>query len=250
MEEIQNIPNENIVINEENKKPMVILFCIMGDSFSSNFLRSWTELFGFCISNNIQPIMINNDGKYPYENRNKCLGINYANTGNNQIPFQGKVNYDYIMWIDSKTVFNVDMFKSLLSSNKNIVSGLCLNHDLKTFNCIESFNNEEFLKTGVYNFIKNTDISEKKENNEGYEKLLKVNYSCMNFMLMKKGIIEQFDTPWFQPLKSVFHNNEGEQILNLLENEEYYFSKKCNKLNIDIFVNIDCIVNKEFNIII
>ena len=46
--------------------------------------------------------------------------------GIKQKPFQGKIDYDYIMWIDSDQVFNVEMFKRLLSYDVPVVSGCYL----------------------------------------------------------------------------------------------------------------------------
>ena len=41
--------------------------------------------------------------------------------GINQKPFDGKIEYDYIMWIGRNIIFTVDMFK-LLFYNKQVVS--------------------------------------------------------------------------------------------------------------------------------
>ena len=43
--------------------------------------------------------------------RCKCLGANVLR-GPDQIPWDGKLNYDYQLWIDSDIVFNTESFIS------------------------------------------------------------------------------------------------------------------------------------------
>ena len=45
--------------------------------------------------------------------RCKCLGANVLR-GPNQIPWDGKLEYDYQLWIDSDIVFNSEKFFQLL----------------------------------------------------------------------------------------------------------------------------------------
>ena len=95
------------------KKPLTVVFCITGGPFSHNFLKCWTALHGFCLQNNIKPILINPQSSVVYYARNLCLGGD-VRRGINQKPFDGKIDYDYLMWIDSDMVFSVKDFTTRL----------------------------------------------------------------------------------------------------------------------------------------
>ena len=137
--------------------------------------------------NNINPILSNSYDSNVFFVRNKCLMGNVLN-GIKQKPFQGKIDYDYIMWIDSDQVFNVEMFKRLLSYDVPVVSGCYLMANAKQYAAVQELNQEYLINHGSYEFLTPShienwkNIPENKNNN-----LMKVAYSGMGFMLMKKG---------------------------------------------------------------
>lgn len=102
---------------------MKIVFCLPGRSFSNNFLVCWSELLQYLPRYGITPILSSQYDSVVYYVRNKCLGGSVTR-GINQKPFNGEVDYDYMMWIDSDIVFKVDDFLALLNMNKDIASGL------------------------------------------------------------------------------------------------------------------------------
>ena len=52
--------------------------------------------------NNINPILSNSYDSNVFFVRNKCLMGNVLN-GIKQKPFQGKIDYDYIMWMNGRS---------------------------------------------------------------------------------------------------------------------------------------------------
>ena len=110
---------------------MRIVFCLPGNTFSDNFLKSWTELLMYLPKYGITPILSSSYNSVVYYVRNQCLGGSVL-AGKNQHPFNGQ-NYDYIMWIDSDMVFTVDDFIGLLNMNKDIASGLYISEDACSF---------------------------------------------------------------------------------------------------------------------
>lgn len=92
---------------------MRIVFCLPGSNFSGRFLSYWTELVRACQLNDIQIILSQQYSPLLYYVRNLCLGGNYLE-GINQKPFQGKLDYDYIMWIDSDIIFTPNQFFKLI----------------------------------------------------------------------------------------------------------------------------------------
>ena len=39
------------------KRPLTIVFCLPGETFSHHFLKSWSELLMYCITHQIRPII-------------------------------------------------------------------------------------------------------------------------------------------------------------------------------------------------
>ena len=84
---------------------------------------------------------------------NSCLGGSSIG-GKNQKPFQGRVDYDYLMWIDSDQVFEPWQFFNLLEkakkTNTSILSGLYLMQGGEVFATVEDWDKEFFKKNGYF----------------------------------------------------------------------------------------------------
>lgn len=174
-------------------KPLTIVFCLPGNSFSGQFLECWTELLAFCLSNNIRPVISRKYSCNIYYVRNMCLGGDVSR-GPGQKPFNGQIYYDYIMWIDSDIVFTPQQFARLLQHDKDIISGLYLMEGGQLYATVKDWDEEFFLKHGYFQFLSPRDIQEKSD-------LIKVAYTGMGFMLVKKGVYEKLEYPWFRPVE-------------------------------------------------
>ena len=113
----------------------------------------------------------------------------------------------------------------------------------KQYAAVQQISQEYLVKNGSYEFLTPShienwkNIPENKNNN-----LMKVSYSGMGFMLMKKGILEQIDYPWF---KSNIKNEEGEIIQDY--NSEDFICVKKSKIGIPIYLDTSVIVGHEKN---
>ena len=87
-------------------KPLIVVFCLPGASFGGRFLECWTELFAWCLKNGIKPVLSRKQSCNIYYVRNMCLGADVMR-GKNQKPFDGKLDYDYLMWIDDGETIRV-----------------------------------------------------------------------------------------------------------------------------------------------
>ena len=166
-----------------------------GRTFSDNFLKSWTNLVTELPKHNIKWAMSQKYHVNRYFVCNACLGGNSIG-GKNQKPFQGKVDYDYLMWIDSDQVFEPQQFFNLLNkakeTNTSILSGLYLMQGGEVFATVEDWDKEFFKKNGYFKFLTPEDVSSKKE-------IFKVSYTGFGWLLVKKGVFESLDYPWVQP---------------------------------------------------
>lgn len=143
-----------------------------------------------CLSKGIMPLVSQAYDPVVFYARNKVLGGDVLK-GKNQKPFQGTQEYDYLMWIDSDIMFSFSDFKKLLSWNKPIVAGVYLMADNKHYAVVKHWDKDYFVKNGSFKF--ETPESMGKE-------LTKVAYTGMGFMLMKKGVMESLEYPWFRPV--------------------------------------------------
>jgi hypothetical protein len=175
------------------QKPLTIVFCIPGESFGGKFLESYTNILAFCFDNNIRFVLSRAQSCNIYYVRNMCLGADLIR-GKNQKPFDGKLDYDYLMWIDSDIIFTPAQFSKLLNCNKDIVSGIYQMADGKSLATVQNWDEEYFKHHGHFNFLTLQDIN-------GKEDLIEVSYTGMGFMLMKKGVFENMEYPWFRPIE-------------------------------------------------
>jgi len=227
------------------KKPLTIVFALPGRSFSDNFLKSWSELLVWCCTNNIRVCVSSKYTSNVYYVRSMCLG-GCVTRGVNQKPFDGKIDYDYIMWIDSDIVFDVEQFKTLLrhgESGKNIVSGLYLMQNGNQYTMVKDWDKEYYKKHGHFEFL---DIKKHQEMQKKYpNKLISVSYIGFGFLLTKKGVFESLKYPWFEPIYEDF----GDGIADF-GSEDVSFCKKIIKNGFKIFVDLSIIVGHEKSIIL
>ena len=93
---------------------------------SNHFLNSRSYLLSYCLNHkHLHRISLRKTNSNVYYVRNQCLGADLTR-GPDQNPWNGELDYDFIMWIDSDQVFKVDDFINLLKFDKDIISGLYL----------------------------------------------------------------------------------------------------------------------------
>ena len=227
-----------------SNKQLNIIFCIPGNSFSNKFLQCWTNLLAWCHSNNITPYLSTAYSSNVFFVRNMCLKGNNLD-GIHQKPFQGKINYDYIMWIDSDQVFSPEQFSQLLKHDKDIVSGMYIMADNMHYAVVENIDTKYLLENGSYKFLSRNDVKQLKNKD-----LMKVDYCGMGFMLVKYGVLEKFNFPWFRPTSTTIKNENGDIILHDYNSEDYHFCYQSRKLGFDVFVDPNIIVGHEKKVVL
>jgi len=165
-----------------------VVFCIPGNSFSNKFLKCWTNLIRELHKRDIEYELLSQYIPNVYQVRSLLLGAD-RKFGQYQTPWQGKRDYDYIMWIDSDQVFEPNDFFKLLEHDKDIVSGLYLRKPQgDTLNDIP-------IEFACFN-----EDGKRLYTNEVNGELRKVWSNGMGWMLIKKGVFEKIEYPWFGPI--------------------------------------------------
>ena len=204
---------------------MKVIFCVPGNTFSNRFVKCWTTLQQELYKQNIEYELMCEYAPNIYYIRGMLLGGNYSH-GPSQHPWQGKKEYDYIMWIDSDIVFKPQHFFKLLEHDKDIVSGLYLKKpqtdsmaDIPTsFAC--------FVDDGYRNLI----------THEANGELINVRANGMGWMLVKKGVFEKIDYPWFGMI-----NHHGEDLS---------FQLRAKDAGFDSYVDTSIIVGHEKEVVL
>tara|TARA_Y100000389_G_scaffold127050_1_gene124409 strand:- start:1 stop:726 length:726 start_codon:yes stop_codon:yes gene_type:complete len=231
-----------------------IVFCLLGKTFSSDFIRTWTEIVGYCLMNKIKPILSSAKSS-EFNSKMAALSI----SGDINAPFGGKLDYDFIIYIKSDCLPSVNIVIEMIKHDLDVVSCLSSNErSLKHTNYIEDFELSE-IKQKSYNYCKFEDIQDKmnklneyeasirdasgnlKENIETIEKpssLVKVNHVDFSVICIKNGVFEKLKLPWFN-----YEETSNDITGNL------YFCNKCKQADVDILVDLNLLTNSERSVI-
>lgn len=160
-----------------------------------------------------------------------CLGGDSTQV-RTQKPWQGKVNYDYILWIDSDNVFTIDDFLKLYNLNKDIASGLYLTHNGLHYATVKDWSEDYYKKHGTFEFLTAEHLKKEKAP-------FVVDYTGFGFILIKKGVFEKLEYPWFRPLWKQFGN------ISEFTMEDVSFCHLAKEQKIDVWVHPEVIIKHE-----
>ena len=192
---------------KERFKGKKVVFCLPGRMVSYTYLKNFVSLC-FDIVQNGMSIQISQDYSSMVNfARCKCLGANVLR-GPEQIPWDGKLEYDYQIWIDSDIVFNTQQFWQLLDladngeedGQKAITAGWYATEDGTTTSVAHWLEEDDFRKNGgVMNHETVESISKRK-------KPFTVDYTGFGWVCIQKGVFEKLPYPWFAPKMQVFES--------------------------------------------
>jgi hypothetical protein len=127
-----------------------------------------------------------------YYARNKVAGGD-TRRGRTQAPWGGTVDYDYMLWIDSDVIFRFEDFQQLLRHQVDIAAGLYLMADGQRFAAVERMDEETFREAGHFEFLTPAALARR-------EGLVPVDYCGFGFVLVRRGVFERLEYPWFRPV--------------------------------------------------
>jgi hypothetical protein len=214
-----------------------VIFCMPGRTYSREFLLGWTDLMMQASARGHQCMISQQYTSCVHFARAKCLGGDVLK-GPDQKPFQGKVDYDVIMWIDSDMVFRPDDFFALLESPHDVTAGLYMMENMQEFAVVKNWDKDYFAKHGSFKFLRPDDIV-------GSAQYVKVAYSGMGWMMIRKGVVEDLKYPWFYgPLEVI---SEGVVDMN---SEDVSFCKALDAAGHPIYVDTKVRVGHQKSLVI
>ena len=211
-----------------------IVFCLPGRGVSYIFLTNFVQLC-FDLVQSGASIQISQDYSSMVNfARCKCLGANVLR-GPKQVPWDGKLKYDWQLWIDSDIVFSSEKFWQLIldahpegGEVREIVAGWYCTEDGKTTSVAHWLEEDDFRNNGgVMNHETIESMSKRK-------KPFTVDYTGFGWLLIKNGVFEHegIPYPWFAPKMQVFESGEvqdmcGEDVSFCLDAKEAGFEIWC-----------------------
>ena len=224
-----NTNNDDFSIEKgrEMIKGKSVVFCLPGRGVSYTYLKNFVSLC-FELVQQGASIQISQDYSSMVNfARCKCLGANVLR-GPDQLPWDGKLNYDYQLWIDSDIVFGIEQFYRLVVMDKQIASGWYVTEDGQTTSVAHWLEEGDFKENGgVMNHEMLDGIGKRR-------KPFTVDYAGFGWLLIKKGIFEHAEMkyPWFAPQMQVFESGEvqdmcGEDVSFCLDAKEAGFEIWC-----------------------
>jgi hypothetical protein len=226
-----DIKKEVPIFNSEKNVPKMktILFCLSGTEFKSRFLLNWSDILLKCIINNFKPVLCLENDKNIFISRNKCLGANLLND-EEQLPYQGKLDYDYLVWIDQCVTFTFDDLLKLMKSPYDVTTGVYMFNNTIT-NLVHKFDYEFYKENRTFNFINYDSLVKAEKEDNRY---LEVEFADMGFFMLKKGVSEKISYPWFE-------HNTDEPVS--LFTDSYSYCKKLLASGVKIMVDSNIKMN-------
>ena len=220
-----------------------VVIALPGRTYSGRFMMNLLNTMMIMKSRGYDVILTNEYSSYVTFSRMKTLGLDVLK-GVDQKPFDGKIDYDVWLTIDSDIVFSPEQVMELVEDTKTypVVSGVYRMEDLKHYACVKEWNVEYFKKMGTFQFVKVDDF-------ERAPKFVSVAYNGMGFFACRKEVIEKLKYPYFSyPLIEI----EGKDGVMLRDtcSEDVAFCKNLTDAGIPIIVNTSLRVGHEKTLVI
>ena len=233
-----------------------IVFCLPGRGVSYVYLKNFVQLC-FDIVQAGGGIQISQDYSSMVNfARCKCLGANVLR-GPDQLPWDGKLEYDWQLWIDSDIVFDTAKFYQLVLNsvpaeavrkenvieNDKVVGQNLIVDDAKTRPIVSGwYCTEDGRTTSVAHWLEEDDFAsnggvmnhETLETIQKRKKPFTVDYAGFGWLLIQKGVFEDKNLPypWFAPKMQVFESGAvqdmcGEDVSFCLDAKEAGYEIWC-----------------------
>ena len=213
-----------------------IVFCLPGRGVSYIFLKAFVQLC-FDLVQSGASIQISQDYSSMVNfARCKCLGANVLR-GPDQLPWDGKLKYDYQLWIDSDIVFNLENFYRIVCMDKDLAAGWYATEDGKTTSVAHWLEEDDFKENGGVMNHETVDGIQKRR------KPFTVDYTGFGWLLIKHGVFEnkEMTYPWFAPQMQVFDSGEVQDMCG----EDVSFCLDAIKAGYEIWCDPQCRVGHE-----
>jgi hypothetical protein len=235
-EQAQNPQEVDIQKGREMIAGKTIVFCLPGRGCSYTFLKNFVQLCFEIVQQGGQLQISQDYSSVVNFARCRCLGASVLR-GPDQLPWDGKLDYHYQLWIDSDIVFGIKEFYRLILMDKDIAAGWYLTEDGKTTSCAHWLSADDFKKNGGMMSHETIDSIVKRN------KPFTVDYTGFGWTLIKHGVFEnpEIKYPWFPIKLQEFDNGKIVDFCG----EDVGFCLDAKAAGYDIWVDPLCRVGHE-----
>ena len=213
----------------------IIVICLPGNTYSGKFMTSLIELIFYIQSQGGQALISQDYSSMVNFARCKVAGADVTR-GKNQTPFGGQ-QYDYMLWIDSDIVFGIHQFDRLVKMDCEVASGWYSQPGMTT-PVVEKMDDAFFREHGTYEFIKTEEMKKRKFS-------FKADYIGFGWVLVKRGVFERMEYPWFAPKLQDLGNGMQDMC-----SEDVAWCLDAKKAGIEVYVDPLAHVGHEKNQVI
>jgi hypothetical protein len=220
-----------------------VAIALPGREFSGNFLKNWSQTLLQLTQMGYKILLLNEYSSFVTFSRMKTLGLDVLR-GATQVPFDGKLDYDVWLTIDSDIFFLPEQVIELIEETDKhpVVSGLYRMSDLKHYTAVKEMDVEYFKKHGTFEFIRTDDPTLK-------EKYIQVAYNGMGFFACRKGVIENLKYPYFSYPPIEIETEDG-KLLRYICSEDVAFCKNLKDVGYKVIVKTSLRVGHEKMLVI
>lgn len=225
-----------------------VIFGLTGNSFSSNFLVSWTRtLYALWESGRYDVVVAPGVSSFVSFARMKTLGLDVMR-GKDQKPFNG-MPYDVWVTIDSDIVFTPDHVMELIESTNihPVVSGSYMMSDLKHMACVKDWDETFFAQHGTFQFLTPEEIEAWRT--ETGALFMPVSYNGMGFWAMRKEALDALSYPYFNQELQRIKTEDGKELVDMCS-EDVSFCKNLQKAGFQVMLHTRLRVGHEKPLVI
>lgn len=228
------------------KKRVVI--GLTGNSFSSNFLVSWTRtLYALWESGRYEVVVAPGVSSFVSFARMKTLGLDVLR-GAGQRAFHD-MPYDVWVTIDSDIVFSPQQVVELIECTElhPVVSGAYLMSDVKHFAAVKDWDETYFAEHGTFKFLTPADVEAWRSETEAA--FMPVSYNGMGFWAMRKEALDAMTYPYFHHDLMRITTADGTQLVDMCS-EDVAFCKNLQRAGYTIMLHTGLRVGHEKALVI
>ena len=208
---------------------MKLVFCFPGQSFSKNWLNAWNETIRWLYRNDITYITVNAYSPVIYNCRNMLLGAS-GEPPKTFKPFNGTIDYDWIIWIDNDNIWKpIDIERLIHNGDHKIVTGFYIQHD-----------NQTYAQAVFHGDSKKNIVWLPKEYVKPGNGRIKLAASGMGFMAVKAGVFESLECPFFRPVQYDIDDD-----ITAFLSEDTGFCHRAINAGYDVYADTDIHVKHE-----
>jgi len=219
-----------------------VIVAFPGREYSGDFLMVWSETLLALTKEGYQVALVNQYSSFVPFARMKTLGLDVLR-GKDQKPFDGKVDYDVWLTIDSDIIFTPKQVMEIIEDTDKypVVSGM-YRLSATQYSPVQEWDTEFFKKNGHFEFVTKDSIDPNK-------KYISVAYNGMGLFACKKEVLESLKYPYFYHPPVEMELDEGNSVSEMLS-EDVAFCRNIKEAGYDITVNTNIVVGHEKRLIL